>query len=78
MKTILSSFLIFLIVISGFGQPIDISKYSTPIKVACIGNSITYGSGIPDRPRDSYPAQLARMLGKNGKFATLVWAEEPY
>ncbi len=34
------------------------------IKVACIGNSITYGSGIKDRPLDSYPAQLARMLGK--------------
>jgi len=33
------------------------------IKVACIGNSITYGSGIKDRIRDSYPAQLGRMLG---------------
>ena len=44
-------------------QPIDPSKYSTPVKVACIGNSITFGSGIPDRPRDSYPSQLGRMLG---------------
>jgi lysophospholipase L1-like esterase len=31
--------------------------------VACIGNSITYGSGIKDRIRDSYPAQLGRILG---------------
>lgn len=30
--------------------------------VACVGDSITYGSGIADRMRDSYPAQLERML----------------
>lgn len=34
-----------------------------PIKVACVGNSITYGSGIANRDRDSYPVQLQRMLG---------------
>lgn len=33
-------------------------------KVACIGNSITYGAGIKDRISNSYPAQLASMLGK--------------
>ena len=33
------------------------------VKVACVGNSITYGATIPDRERDSYPSQLARMLG---------------
>ena len=49
--------------ISLSAQYIDPSKYSTPVKVACIGNSITFGSGISDRPRDSYPAQLGRMLG---------------
>ena len=30
--------------------------------VACIGDSITYGSGISDRTYNSYPAQLGRML----------------
>lgn len=34
-----------------------------PVRVACVGNSITYGTGIQDRVRDSYPAQLQRMLG---------------
>lgn len=34
-----------------------------PVRVACVGNSITYGTGIQDRARDSYPAQLQRMLG---------------
>ena len=35
-----------------------------PLKVACIGNSITYGTGIADRLRDGYPAQLQRLLGE--------------
>ena len=50
--------------ISVFAQAIDLSNYSAPVKVACIGNSITYGAGIADREHDSYPAQLGKMLGK--------------
>lgn len=30
--------------------------------VACVGDSITYGYGLPDRNYNSYPAQLARIL----------------
>src|SRR5512144_115683 len=30
--------------------------------VACVGDSITYGSGIANRAVDSYPAQLQRLL----------------
>lgn len=37
----------------------------TPVKVVCVGNSITYGHGIENRERDSYPAQLQRLLGEN-------------
>ncbi|MFT0320636.1 GDSL-type esterase/lipase family protein [Bacteroides thetaiotaomicron] len=33
------------------------------VRVACIGNSITFGAGIKNRSRDSYPSVLARMLG---------------
>lgn len=33
------------------------------VRVACIGNSITYGSGIKDRVHDTYPAQLQMLLG---------------
>lgn len=35
------------------------------VRVACIGNSITFGAGIKNRSRDSYPFVLARMLGDN-------------
>lgn len=34
------------------------------IKVACVGNSITYGYGLPDRTTQSYPVQLQKMLGE--------------
>ncbi len=35
-----------------------------PIRVACIGNSITYGARITDRDTDSYPAVLGSLLGE--------------
>lgn len=34
-----------------------------PIKVACVGNSITYGTGIAEREKYSYPIQLQQLLG---------------
>jgi len=36
-----------------------------PKKVACVGNSITYGSGIEDREHNSYPAILGKLLGED-------------
>lgn len=33
------------------------------IRVACIGNSITYGARIKNPSKDSYPAVMGRMLG---------------
>lgn len=63
MKQILTLFLSLYLCVAVYAQTIDPSNYSSPVKVACIGNSITYGSGIQDRPKDSYPSQLGRMLG---------------
>ena len=42
-----------------------------PIRVSCIGNSITYGTGLQDPVQDSYPSQLQRLLGSSyevGRF----------
>lgn len=39
-------------------------KQVQKIKVACVGNSITYGTGIEDREHFSYPVQLQKMLGE--------------
>ena len=35
------------------------------IKVACVGNSITYGYMLPDPATQSYPAQLQKLLGSS-------------
>ncbi len=35
-----------------------------PLRIACVGDSITFGAGIRNRQMNSYPAQLGRMLGK--------------
>lgn len=42
---------------------IGITCFAQEIKVACIGNSITYGAGIDNREQNSYPAQLQKHLG---------------
>lgn len=43
--------------------PTEVAPNPNAIKVACIGNSITEGSGIEDKENDSYPAQLQTILG---------------
>ena len=35
------------------------------LRVACVGDSITYGARIKGRKLNSYPMQLQRLLGKN-------------
>jgi acyl-CoA thioesterase-1 len=45
-------------------KPIRVEDYRETIRIACIGNSITYGASIKNRDRDCYPAQLGRMLGE--------------
>ena len=37
-------------------------QVSATTKVACIGDSITYGYGLPERDVNSYPAQLQKLL----------------
>lgn len=59
---------------------------SRPIKVACVGNSITFGSQISNRAKDSYPAVLGQLLGdgydiKNFGFSArtlLMQGDRPY
>lgn len=40
-----------------------LNNAAAKIKVACIGNSVTYGYGLENRETDNYPAQLQQMLG---------------
>lgn len=45
------------------------NKNGEKVKVACIGDSITYGFGIEDREHCSYPAQLQKRLGDGYQVA---------
>jgi len=59
-KSDLIHFLLLFLTIVSFdanGQTKDI------VKIACIGNSITYGSGISNRENNAYPVQLQNILG---------------
>ncbi len=42
---------------------LQLSAERKPVRVACIGNSITYGTGLQNPAKDSYPSQLQRLLG---------------
>lgn len=42
-----------------------LTGYSQPVRIACVGNSITYGAGIANREKNAYPVQLQAMLGNN-------------
>ena len=50
------------ILLSLFVVLISVNATDT-IRVACVGNSITYGTGVKDRDNYSYPAQLGKKLG---------------
>jgi acyl-CoA thioesterase I len=39
--------------------------YAPPMKIACVGDSITQGSGLNNAATESYPARLQRLLGTN-------------
>ena len=40
------------------------SHAKPPVKVACVGNSVTFGYLLPNRETESYPAQLQQLLGE--------------
>ena len=42
----------------------EIFSQNSKIKIACIGNSVTYGYGLNDPSTQSYPVQLQKMLGE--------------
>ncbi|ULT27085.1 hypothetical protein KUH03_10080 [Sphingobacterium sp. E70] len=44
--------------------PFSTSLGQAPIKVACIGNSVTFGYGLAHPAQDSYPVQLQALLGQ--------------
>ncbi len=51
------------------GQPLDETNYDEKIRVACVGNSVTYGHGLDDPNTNNYPAVLQGLLGEKYEVA---------
>jgi acyl-CoA thioesterase-1 len=47
------------------GLCVSLVLQSAPVKVACVGDSITEGAGLSNPALESYPARLQRLLGAN-------------
>ena len=66
-----------LLLIAGMDWYITAREYSAPVlpavpgttKIACVGDSITFGALIKNRKENCYPAQLGRMLAIDIPFA---------
>ena len=60
-----------LLVLSLFGCSCFVHAKSVqgPKRVACVGDSITFGAAIKDRTKNCYPAQLERVLGEEWEVA---------
>jgi len=60
-----------LLVLSLFGCSwlVHAKSVKGPKRVACVGDSITFGAAIKDRAKNCYPAQLGRMLGEGWDVA---------
>lgn len=76
-----------------FWNVMQIMNNSSMTRIACVGDSITFGTGVEDREENCYPVQLQKLLGTKkyrvGNFgvdgATLqkkgdkpYWEEERY
>lgn len=48
-------------------EPINPADFKGEVKVACVGDSITQGSGIADPAKNAYPGQLQSLLGDQWK-----------
>jgi acyl-CoA thioesterase I len=42
---------------------LHVADYEGVIRMACVGDSITYGAGVENRESNNYPAVLGRLLG---------------
>ena len=96
LKVLLIILLILILIVAGgfaylyFNGMSGMSNTSEPkegqIKVACVGDSTTYGHGISGWPKNNYPAVLQNLLGENyhvnnygvSSFAVQTGADRSY
>ena len=62
------SFFLTVLMISAVGHELAgkaFSQSEPKIKVACVGDSITFGAGVKNREQKNYPKQLSQLLGED-------------
>ena len=69
-KYIIIAAICFLIYLASVNKYLQSENYPRT-RIACVGDSITYGSSISNRNRNSYPAQLEEMLGNQWSVRNL-------
>ena len=63
-RNVKRSFLLFIILLIIVSPILLLNLQKTyAVRVACVGDSITYGAKIEDKFLNSYPAQLQQLLG---------------
>ncbi len=85
-RLIFPAFMILILFFSCSSIKMELPDNQQLIRIACVGDSITYGANIRNRHDNSYPSQLAQMLGSGwavGNFgvsgATLLKnGDKPY
>lgn len=45
--------------------PKNLKSTKEPLRIACVGNSITFGGQLKNRKKDSYPTVLQKLVGKD-------------
>ena len=63
MQIVSRCFFLFYVVLIGCAAALPVPTESKVIKIACIGDSITYGAGMFNREMNAYPKQVQAMLG---------------
>src|SRR3712207_5545352 len=51
------------VMVSRCAESTGATGYKNVFRVACVGDSITYGAGVSGREKNSYPAVLGQWLG---------------
>lgn len=44
-------------------KPLNPADFKQPIRIACVGDSITFGAGVEQREKNCYPVVLGNLLG---------------
>ena len=68
MKRLITLFLLLVLqfsAVTGQNRVTARQTWVRPQKIACVGNSVTFGYGLANRDHDSYPARLQALLGED-------------